>query len=74
MSVRLQILRDGHVIDEYESLEHLKTIVALLDDEKKIIEFIAGIQMALTLYKSGIKSRTFRLGSIRVKFQGGDET
>jgi len=73
MSVRLQILRDGHVIDEYESLEHLKTIAALLDDEKKIIEFIASIQVALTLYKSGVKSRAFRIGSFKVKFRGGDD-
>ena len=73
MSVRLQILGDGHVIDEYESLEHLKTIAALLDDEKKIIEFIAGIQMALTLYKSGVKSRAFSIGSLHVRFQGGDD-
>ena len=71
MSVRLQIIRGGHVIDEYESLEHLKTIAALLDDEKKIMEFIAGIQMAL--YKSGVKSRAFRIGSFKVKFRGGDD-
>ena len=73
MSVRLQIIRGGHVIDEYDSLEHLKTIAALLDDEKKIIEFISAIQMALTLYRSGIKSRAFSIGSFHVRLQGGDD-
>ena len=72
MSIRLQILRDGHVIDEYDSLEHLKTIVALLDDEK-IIEFISAIQTAITLYRGGAKFGAFRIGSFRIKFQGGDD-
>ena len=74
MSTKLQILRHGHIIEEYESLEHLKTIAALLDDTRKIIEFIAAIQMALTLYQAGVRSGAFRIGSFRVKFQGGDET
>ena len=74
MSVKLEILRSGRVIGEYDDLKHLKVIVALLDDPRKIVEFIAAILMALTLYRSGAKSGAFRLGSIRVKFQGGDET
>ena len=73
MSTKLQILRHGHIIEEYESLEHLKTIAALLDDTRKIIEFIAGIQMALTLYRAGVRSGSFKIGSIGVKFQQGDE-
>ena len=73
MTVKLQILRGGHVIEEYDSLEHLKTIAALLGDAKKVIEFIAAIQMALTLYQAGARSGVFRVGSFRVKFQGGDD-
>ena len=73
MSVKLEILRSGRVIGEYDDLEHLKVVVALLDDSRKIVEFIAAILMALTLYRSGAKSGAFRLGSIRVRFKGGDE-
>lgn len=72
MSIKLQILRDGHVIEEYDSLEHLKTIVALLDDAK-IIEFISAVQMALTLYRSGVRTGSFRVGSFPVRFKGGDD-
>ena len=72
MSVKLQILRHGHVVEEYDSLEHLKTIAALLDDTK-IIEFIAAIQTAITLYRSGVRTGSFRVGSFPVRFQGGDD-
>ena len=73
MSVKLQIIRGGRVVKEYDSLEHLEAIVALLDTPRKIVEFIAAILMALTLYQAGAKSGAFRLGSIRVRFKGGDE-
>ena len=74
MSVRLQIIRNGHVVEEYESLEPLKAMVMMLDDVNKMIEFTAAILMALTLYRAGVRSRAFRIGSFKVKFQGGDET
>jgi len=73
MSVKLQILRNGHIIGEYDSLKHLKTIAALLDDPNKIVEFIAAILMALNLYRSGIKAGAFRIGCIGVRFKGGDD-
>ena len=73
MSARLQIIRNGHIIGEYDDLKNLKTIVALLDDPKKIVEFIGAILVALTLYQSEVKSGAFRIGSFRVKFQGGDD-
>jgi len=73
MSVKLQIIRGGHVVKEYDSLEHLEAIVALLDTPRKIVEFIGAILVALTLYQSGAKSGAFRIGSFRVKFQGGDD-
>ena len=73
MSVKLEVLRGGRVIGEYDDLKHLKVIVALLDDPRKIMEFIAAILMALTLYRSGAKSGAFRVGSIGVRFQGGDK-
>ena len=73
MSVRLQIIRNGHVVEEYESLEPLKAMVMMLDDVNKMIEFTAAILMALTLYRAGVRSRAFRIGSFKVKFRGGDD-
>jgi len=73
MSVKLEVLRGGRVIGEYDDLKHLKVIVALLDDPRKIVEFIAAMLMALTLYQAGARSGVFRIGSIRVKFHGGDD-
>ena len=73
MSVRLQIIRNGHVVEEYDSFEPLKAMVAILDDANKMIEFTAAIQMALTLYRAGVGSGSFSIGSFQVRFQGGDD-
>ena len=73
MSVKLQIIRDGHVVEEYDSFEPLKAMVMMLDDVNKMIEFTAAILMALTLYRAGVRSRAFSIGSLHVRFQGGDD-
>jgi len=72
MSVKLQILRDGHLVGEYDSLDPLRTITALLDDLNKVVEFIAAIQMALSFYRAGAESAEFRIGSVRVRFMKGE--
>jgi len=69
MSTKLQILRHGHIIKEYESLEHLQAIITTSNNP---IEIIASILTALQLYRSGVRVASFKVGSVRVRFSGGE--
>ena len=67
--MKLEVLRDGHLIAEYHDPEALKIIIALSNNPSEII---AALLTAIEYHRSGVKTGSFKIGSVRVRFMKGE--